>query len=292
MLETSILLVILVVVLYLLVKREEPKESKNDKSNTLASNNKITTNMNRVKIVKEKRNKRFESFNTHYGYVKNNNTPDSVFDFMDWYLLNNMLLTNNDYVDFDSETFLGYPSARTMYLSESRVYFLDENGHELGYYDIGFENEELIVNTDQGTYYINIDGNEELSDFRVELGETKDVIEYSSSMDEFRELENSQKPYYMQEHTISEDEVVDAIFEDDKKENMKEEVINPALSSGMVKEQEIYDFLTSKEEHSNMQEELTEKIIEYSNSNDNYKNDIDLNENRYNSESIDSSTNY
>ena len=276
MLETFILLIVLVVVLYFLVKREEPAQKneivKNYPTNTNTSTNPISSQSNRVKIVKKTPTKRFESFNTKYGYVKNSNSPDSIFDFMDWYLLNNLLLTNNDYVDFDKETFLAYPNARSIYLEDSRVYFLDEYNNKIGYYDIGFENEELIVNTDQGTYYIDLDAAETLTNFRVELAETNDVVVYNNSTEEFNELDNSQKPYYMQEHTINEDEIVDAEFENETIDNEtidnkeSSEPINPALASGMVE----YEMNSSNHEEK----------------------EFSVNEDRYSSESVNSSTNY
>lgn len=265
MLETLILLIMLVAVFYFLLKREQPNEKEEILKNAHTST--IESNPNRVKIVRKTNNKRFESFNTQYGYVKNSNSPDSVFDFMDWYLLNNLLLTNNDYVDFDKETFLGYPNARSIYLEDSRVYFLDEYNNKIGYYDIGFENEELIVNTDQGTYYIDLDAAETLTNFRVELSETNDVVVYNNSTEEFNELDNSQKSYYMQEHTIHEDEIVDAEFENETIDNKElSESINPALASGMVE----YEMNPSSYEEK----------------------EFSVNEDRYSSESVNSSTNY
>ncbi len=265
MLEVSVLVVVLVITLYLLVKREEPKGSKEkniQSQNSTNVNNYEKNSLSRLKIKKNAPQKKFEHFNTKYGYVKNSNSPDSVFDFMDWYLLNNLLLTNNDYVDFEKETFLGYPKATSMYLEDSRVYFLDENGGQVGYYDIGFENEQLIVNTEQGTYYIDLDAEENLNNFRVELSETKDVIVYDNSKEEFFELDNSQKPFYMQENTVNEEEVVDAVFEE-KSDTIEE--LNPALASGIE----------------------TSTVVENQSS---YS--VDYNEDRYQSNSIDSSTNY
>lgn len=252
------LLIILFALLYNFIKQESPKEVKkliqNKSTNTLIKSNII-------KIEKQKKEKRFEDFNMNYGYVKNSNTPDSVLDFVDWYLVHNIMLTEYESLYFDEKTFLGYPSATHMYLEESKVYFLDSNENIIGSYDIGFENEELIVNTDQGTYYIEIDHNESLQNLRIELGETNSVIVYNNSTNEFYELENEQKPYYMQEHTISEDEIYDAVFDNELNDNKPEEIINEALSVGIINE----EITMSKQE---------------------------IEEERYSSENVNSSTNY
>lgn len=251
------LLIVLFALLYNFIKQESPKEVKKSIQNN-ATSGLIKSNV--IKIEKIKKEKRFEDFNMNYGYVKSSNTPDSVLDFVDWYLINNIMLTEYESLYFEEKTFLGYPSATHMYLEESKVYFLDANESIIGSYDIGFENEELIVNTDQGTYYIEIDHDESLQNLRIELGETNSVIVYNNSTNEFYELENNQKPYYMQEHTINEDEIYDAEF-DDTLNSKPDEVINEALSVGIINE----EITISKQE---MEEE------------------------RYSSENVNSSTNY